>query len=94
MRKLVFNTSYFGKGREDGRPDFDETEHVDSIFTLLKHVYAFCVSDYTPFLRGLDLDDHENKVKNAMRIVKEYNDPIIEQRIKKWKDGSMTSNDA
>ncbi|KAJ1410166.1 Cytochrome P450 [Sesbania bispinosa] len=94
MRKLVFNTRYFGRGREDGGPGLEESEYVDAIFTLLKHVYAFCVSDYMPILRGIDLDGHETKVKNAIRIVKKYNDPIIEQRIEKRKDGSMTANDA
>jgi phenylalanine N-monooxygenase len=47
-----------------------------------------------PFLRGLDIDGHESKVKDAMSIVNKYNDPIIERRIEKWKDGSKTSADA
>ncbi|CAL5202687.1 unnamed protein product [Lathyrus oleraceus] len=91
MRKLVFNTRYFGEGRNDGGPGLEEVEHVDAIFTLLKYVYAFCVSDYMPLLRGLDIDGHERKVKDAMSVVKKYNDPIIERKIEKWKDGSKTS---
>ncbi|XP_057428526.1 isoleucine N-monooxygenase 2-like isoform X1 [Lotus japonicus] len=35
MRKLVFNTRYFGKGCKDGAPGFEEVEYVDAIFTLL-----------------------------------------------------------
>ncbi|KAK7290348.1 hypothetical protein RIF29_04694 [Crotalaria pallida] len=37
---------------------------------------------------GLDLDDHESKIKKAMKIMKKYHDPIIEERIKQWNDGS------
>ncbi|KAK7290345.1 hypothetical protein RIF29_04685 [Crotalaria pallida] len=37
---------------------------------------------------GLDLDGHESKVKKAMKIMKKYHDPIIEERIKRWNDGS------
>ncbi|PNX90438.1 cytochrome p450 [Trifolium pratense] len=91
MRKLVFNIRYFGEGRNDGGPGFEEVEYVDAIFTLLRYVFAFCVSDYMPLLRGLDIDGHEKKVKDAMSIVNKYNDPIIERRIEKWKDGSKTS---
>lgn len=94
MRKLVFNTRYFGEGRNDGGPGLEEVEHVDAIFTLLRYVFAFCVSDYMSFLRGLDFDDHERRVKDAMSIVDKYNDPIIERRIQKWKDGSKTSADS
>jgi hypothetical protein len=86
MRKLIFNSRYFGEA--------DEVEHVDAVFTLLKYIFAFCVSDYIPLLRGLDIDGHERKVKDAMSIVNKYNDPIIERRIEKWKDGSKTSADA
>jgi len=61
------------------------------MFTLLRYVFSFCVSDYMPFLRGLALDGHEKKVKDAMSIVAKYNDPIIERRIEKWKDGLKTN---
>lgn len=89
-RKLIFNTRYFGKGREDGGPGLEEVEHVNTIFTLLKHVYAFSVSDYIPCLRILDLDGHKSKVKKGMRTMKKYHDPIIEKRMKQWNDGSKT----
>lgn len=86
-RKIIFNTRYFGKGREDGGPGFEEVEHVDSIFHLLEYVNAFSVSDYVPCLRGLDLDGHEKKVKEALKIIKKYHDPIVQERIKLWNDG-------
>ncbi|KAJ1427984.1 Cytochrome P450 [Sesbania bispinosa] len=87
FRKMFFNTRYFGKGMEDGGPGFEETEHVDAAFSLLKHIYAFSASDYVPCLRRLDLDGHKRKVKNAMRIMGKYHDSIIEERIKQWNDG-------
>ncbi|CAJ1949718.1 unnamed protein product [Sphenostylis stenocarpa] len=86
IRKLVFNTRYFGKGMKDGEPGFEEVEHVDSIFVLLRYLYAFSVSDYMPCLRGLDLDGHQKKVKEALRVIKKYHDPIVEERIKQWND--------
>nr|KYP44534.1 Tyrosine N-monooxygenase [Cajanus cajan] len=89
-RKLIFNTRYFGKGREDGGPGLEEEEHVNIIFVLLKHVYAFSVSDYIPWLGMLDLDGHKRKVKNGLKMMKKYHDPIVEERIKQWKDGSKT----
>jgi isoleucine N-monooxygenase len=93
MRNLFFNTRYFGEGRNDGGPGFEEVEYVDAMFTLLRYVFSFCVSDYMPLLRGLDIDGHERKMKDAMSIVNKYNDPIIERRIEKWKDGSKTTAD-
>ena len=93
IKKLIFNTRYIGDRRKDGGPGFEEVEHLDAIFTLLNYVYAFCVSDYMPCLRGLDLDGHESKVKKAMRIVNKYHDPLIEERIKQWNDGLKTEEE-
>ena len=90
INKLIFSTRYFGEGGKDGGPGFEEAEHLDALFTLLKYIYAFCVSDYMPWLRGLDLDGHESKVKKAIKIVKKYHDPLIEERIKQWNDGLKT----
>ncbi|XP_027905920.1 isoleucine N-monooxygenase 1-like [Vigna unguiculata] len=86
IRKIVFGTRYFGKGRKDGGPSFEEKEHVDSIFVLLKYVYAFSISDYIPCLRRLDLDGHQKKVKEALKVIKKYHDPIVEGRVKQWND--------
>jgi len=85
-RKIVFNTRYFGKGRKDGGPSFEEKEHVDSIFVLLRYVYAFSISDYIPCLRKLDLDGHQKKVKEALKVIKKYHDPIVQERVKQWND--------
>ncbi|CAI8597047.1 unnamed protein product [Vicia faba] len=87
-RKMFFNTRYFGNGTKDGGPGVEEKEHVDAVFVLLDHIYAFSASDYIPWLRLLDLDGHKNKVKNAMKIMNKYHDSLIEERIKQWNDGS------
>ena len=86
IRKILFNKRYFGKGRKDGGPGFEEEEHVDSIFILLKYVYAFSISDFIPPLRRLDLDGHQKKVREALNVMKKYHDPIVQERVKQWND--------
>ncbi|XP_044487259.1 phenylalanine N-monooxygenase CYP79D16-like [Mangifera indica] len=88
IRKMVFNKRFFGKGMEDGGPGFEELEHVEALFTLLGHFYSFCVSDYIPWLRGFDVDGQEKIMKEALRVIAKYHDPIIEERIKKWMNAS------
>jgi len=89
-RKMIFNTRYFGKGRVDGGPGPEEVEQVNAIFKLLKHVYAFSVSDYVAWLRAFDLDGHKRKVKEGMRRMEKYHDPMIEERMKQWKNGAKS----
>jgi len=89
-RKLIFDTRYFGKGRMDGGPGSEEVEQVNAIFTLLKHVYAFSASDYVPWLRVFDLDGHKRMVKKGMRTMEKYHDPLVEERMKQWNDGSKS----
>lgn len=93
IRRLFFNTRYFGKGREeeDGGPGFEEVEHVEALFTVLKYLFAFSVSDYIPSFRGLDLDGHERNMKMAANILRKYHDPIIEHRIQQWNNGDRTN---
>ncbi|KAL3728875.1 hypothetical protein ACJRO7_033460 [Eucalyptus globulus] len=93
-RRLMFNKRYFGKGRQDGGPTVDEEEHVEAIFNALYYLYAFCVSDYFPFLVGLDLDGHEKKVKESVRTLRRLHEPIISERIKRRRDDlSWESNE-
>jgi len=84
IRKIVFNTRYFGKGMKDGGPSFKEIEHVEAVFDLLRYLYAFSISDYMPCLRRLDLDGHQKKVKEALDVIKKYHDPIVQERAKQW----------
>ncbi|KAF7816238.1 isoleucine N-monooxygenase 2-like [Senna tora] len=90
IRKMIFNQRYFGEGGKNGGPGYEELEHVEAHFTLLKYLYAFSVSDYIPWLRGLDLDGHQKKLKDALRIINKYHDSIVEGRMKQWKEGKKT----
>ncbi|KAK9940915.1 hypothetical protein M0R45_017548 [Rubus argutus] len=87
IRKMVFNKRYFGEGMEDGGPGLEEEEHVAALFTILKYIYSFCVSDYMPCLRGLDLDGQEKMIKQALEITKKYHEPLIEERVRRYKEG-------
>ncbi|KAI6691967.1 hypothetical protein NL676_019677 [Syzygium grande] len=94
IRRLMFNKRYFGKGSQDGGPTIDEEQHVDAIFNALLYLYAFCVSDYFPFLVGLDLDGHEKEVKRVRGTLRRLHEPIISERIKRWRDNlSSESNE-
>ncbi|KAK4274924.1 hypothetical protein QN277_018082 [Acacia crassicarpa] len=93
IRKMIFNKRYFGEGREDGAPGIEEIEHVSAVFTILKYLFAFSVSDYMPCLRALDVDGHKRMSKNALSIVNKYHDPIIEQRIKQWNEGTKAETE-
>lgn len=93
-RKMLFNRRYFGEGKEDGGPGFEEEEHISAAFTILAYLYSFCVSDYLPRLRGLDLDGHEKVMANALAVIQKYHDPIIDERIQQWRNGEKEdSND-
>ncbi|XVF00343.1 hypothetical protein REPUB_Repub03eG0277000 [Reevesia pubescens] len=93
IRKMMFNKRYFGEGRKDGGPEYEEEEHVESLFTVLVRLYSFILSDYVPSLRALDLEGHEKIVSKAMRIVNDYHDPLIDERVKEWKEGKMKEPD-
>ncbi|PRQ43613.1 putative oxidoreductase [Rosa chinensis] len=84
IRRMIFNTRYFGNGREDGGPGLEE-RHVSALFTILLHLNVFYVSDYLPWLRPFDIGGHEKKVRDALKIIKQYEDPIIDERVRKWR---------
>ncbi|XP_077213493.1 tryptophan N-monooxygenase CYP79A68-like [Tasmannia lanceolata] len=87
IRKMMFNKRYFGEGCKDGGPGAEEEEHVEALFNVLTLLYAFCVSDYMPRLRWMDLNGHEKNMKMAIKVVNKYHEPIIDERIKKWRGG-------
>ncbi|KAI3912590.1 hypothetical protein MKW92_030827 [Papaver armeniacum] len=96
VRKMIFNKRYFGKGREDGGPGFEEVEHIESVFKGLNFVYAFCISDFLPYMRWLDFEGHEKIMKQTMKVIHKYHDPLIEERIQQWrnkKDGDMAKKE-
>ena len=90
MKRMMFNKRYYGKGREDGEPCADEEEHIQALFSMLLHVYAFSISDYMPCLKPLDLDGNEKVVKDALKVIRKYEDSIIDERVQMWKEGKRT----
>ncbi|KAI3776916.1 hypothetical protein L1987_46707 [Smallanthus sonchifolius] len=94
VRKLIFGNRYFGKGRADGGPGQEEIEHVDSLSSILGYVYAFCVTDYFPWLQWItDFDGHEKMIRHAISRARKYQDPLVDERIQQWKDGVRTKQD-
>ncbi|KAE8726094.1 Tryptophan N-monooxygenase 1 [Hibiscus syriacus] len=60
-------------------------EEADNLVSAESSLLA--LSDYIPWLRPLDLEGHEKIVSEAMRIISGYHDPIVDERVKEWKDG-------
>ncbi|KAI3686708.1 hypothetical protein L1987_80392 [Smallanthus sonchifolius] len=89
MRNIVFGKRFFGQGMEDGGPGKEETEHVVALFTILKYLYAFCITDYFPWLRGkIDFDGHQKITRAAIETVRKYQDPLVDERIQMWSNGT------
>ncbi|GKC13153.1 isoleucine N-monooxygenase 1-like protein [Tanacetum coccineum] len=88
MRHMIFGSRFFGEGTEDGGPGVEETDHVFALFTILEYLYAFCITDYFPWLRGkTDFDGYEKIIRTAISSVRKYHDPLIVKRIQMWNDG-------
>ena len=85
IRRMLFGRRHFGNGGRNGGPGVEELEHVEAAFTVLSLIYCFCVSDFMPCLRWLDLDGHERKMKENVRVIDKYHDPIIDERVEFWR---------
>ncbi|KAL0410568.1 UNVERIFIED_CONTAM: Isoleucine N-monooxygenase 1 [Sesamum latifolium] len=92
-RKLLFNKRFFGVGTEDGSPGMEEKEHVDGLFTILKHLYGFAIADHLPWLEVFDLDGYKKILKNAIQCLKKYQDPEIDQRVEMWQQGTKETEE-
>lgn len=86
-RRMFFDKRFFGRGMEDGGPGTEEVEHVEALFTILDHLFAFSLSDYVPWMRSFDMDGHEKILSTAVESVRKYQDPEIDKRIEMWKNG-------
>nr|ART92265.1 CYP79A122 [Amentotaxus argotaenia] len=93
MRKLIFNTRYFGTGpaKQDGGPGPEEEEHVEALFRVLALEYNICVSDYLPALRWLDIGGEEKEMIKWVNVVDKHHTPPIEERFN-LKRGSLSSS--
>jgi tyrosine N-monooxygenase len=87
IRRLLFGSRYLGEPRPDGGPGHLEMEQIDASFTAQGILYSFCVSDYLPWLLGIDLDGHEKIVKKANATLDRLHDAVIGPRWGQWKSG-------
>uniref|UniRef100_A0A7N0UZA3 Cytochrome P450 n=1 Tax=Kalanchoe fedtschenkoi TaxID=63787 RepID=A0A7N0UZA3_KALFE len=92
-RKMVFGRRYLGEARADGGPGTLEEEQVMAIFQSLDYSFSFAISDFFPILTGLDLDGQEKQAKEAFAMFNRLHDPIIEERIRKWRNGDVEKVD-
>nr|GEW44811.1 retrovirus-related Pol polyprotein from transposon TNT 1-94 [Tanacetum cinerariifolium] len=80
---------YFSQGSSDGGPGDEEIEHVDSLSITLAYLYAFCVTDYIPWLRWIiDFDKHEKILRKAISTTRKYQDSLIDNRIQQCDPGA------
>lgn len=94
IRKMILSKRFFGKGMEDGGPGAEEVEHIDALFNILAHLYAFGLSDYMPpWMKIFDFDGHRKILTEAIACVRKHQDPEIENRIKMWKSGVKTEEE-
>ncbi|XP_016469973.2 isoleucine N-monooxygenase 2 [Nicotiana tabacum] len=95
INNMIFSKRLLGKRIMENRGTLvelqeDQEKQVDAIFTLLEYFHSFGISDYLPWLSGLDLDGHKAIIKKAFLIATKHIDLEIDQRIHIWKDGNKT----
>lgn len=90
VKRIVFDRRHFGEPTSNGGPSFEDEQHIEALFTMLLYNYAFNISDYLPMLKWLDIDGHSKKVLDSVEIVKNIHDPIVNDRIRQWRDGTQT----
>ncbi|CAM8896547.1 unnamed protein product [Rhodiola kirilowii] len=92
IRRLMFNKRYFGEVMPDKGPGALEQEHADSVMQTLKYTFSFAISDFFPTLTGVDFDGKEKNAVEAVKALEKYQNPIIEERIRKWRKTSNSSS--
>ncbi|KAL7123939.1 hypothetical protein ABFS83_14G015800 [Erythranthe nasuta] len=93
MRKAVFGKRFFGPGMEDGGPGLEEREHVDGLFTILRHLYGFAIADYVPCLEIFDFDGYRKILRDARNNVTKYQDRETTNRVEMWRKGIKKTED-
>jgi tyrosine N-monooxygenase len=87
IRRLLLGSRYLGEPQPDGGPGKMESEHIGASFVALETLFLFCISDYLPWLTGLDLDGHEKIVKEANTTLDRLHDTVIDERWRQLKTG-------
>ncbi|KAG1330918.1 Cytochrome p450 [Cocos nucifera] len=90
VRRMIFGVRHFGEGREYGGPGKEEVEYMETVFLVLSLIFALYAPDFMPSLRWLDVGGHEKMMKEAMSLIYKFHDPIIEERIERWRGGKET----
>ncbi|PWA81204.1 cytochrome P450 [Artemisia annua] len=94
IRKIMFGSRYLCKERVHGGFGNEDIEFVDSLLKIAANVYAFCLTDYLPWLRWItDFDGHEKNIRNALHTARKYINPLTDERIQQWKDGVRMKED-
>ncbi|TMW89131.1 hypothetical protein EJD97_017625 [Solanum chilense] len=81
IRNMIYNKRSLFACREE------DEQQVDALFTLLKYLHYFGISDYVPWLSMFDLDGHKAIIKKAYDIATKQIDIEVDHRIQIWKDG-------
>ncbi|EFJ33259.1 hypothetical protein SELMODRAFT_230667 [Selaginella moellendorffii] len=93
LARMLLGKRFFGPGVTGPR---DGSEHRSLIYDAFALVNAFNLADYLPFLRWLDVQGYEKKIKDIMNRTDRLYDAVIEEHRRKRtsaeKDGDSTTN--
>ncbi|XP_024543891.1 cytochrome P450 703A2 isoform X1 [Selaginella moellendorffii] len=93
LARMLLGKRFFGPGVTGPR---DGSEHRSLIYDAFALVNAFNLADYLPFLRWLDVQGYEKKIKDIMNRTDRLYDAVIEEhrskRTSAEKDGDSTTN--
>ncbi|KAH9295326.1 hypothetical protein KI387_038914, partial [Taxus chinensis] len=87
ITRMVLGQRFFG--RKGAGPEI-AAEHKAKIYESFSLINAFNVGDYLPFLRPLDLQGHERRMKEIMKWVDNLYASIIEEQRLEFKTSSET----
>ncbi|KAL1221356.1 Dihomomethionine N-hydroxylase [Cardamine amara subsp. amara] len=72
---------------DDGRLGKAQKDHLEAIFNTLNCLPSFSHADYLErWFKGWNIDGQEEMVKLNCNLVRSYNNPIIDERVKLWRE--------
>ncbi|ESQ35174.1 hypothetical protein EUTSA_v10007301mg [Eutrema salsugineum] len=72
---------------DEGRLGKEEKRHLEAIFETLNCLPCFSPADYLEkWFKGWNIDGQEKRVKVNSKIVRSYNNPIIDERVELWRE--------